>query len=133
MNDLTERAKTFYRVLLSDPETACREYVDPGFVLENHLPGHIPFGGRYEGHQGLMRYLGELVSAIEMGPLEFAEWVADDHAVVVHGQEGSLVLSTNRRYRMRFVHWLTFNDDGLVTSMREFNDTAEMAEAFDRD
>jgi len=33
---------------------------------------------------------------------------------------------------MRFVHWLTFDDAGRITAMREFNDTAALAEAFDR-
>ena len=57
--------------------------------------------------------------------------VADGNAVVARGSEGSLVHSTGRRYHMRFVHWLTFDDAGKIISMREFNDTAEMAKAFD--
>ena len=33
---------------------------------------------------------------------------------------------------MSFVHWLTFDDTGRIALMREFNDTAALAEAFDR-
>lgn len=65
-----------------------------------------------------------------MGPLEFEEWVIGDGVVAVRGREASNVRSTSRRYDMRFVHWLSIADDGKVTWMREFNDTAEMAAAF---
>jgi len=40
------------------------------------------------------------------------------------------VFATQKRYRMRFVHWLSFDDQGLITNMREYNDTAEMDKAF---
>jgi hypothetical protein len=31
------------------------------------------------------------------------------------------------------VHWLTFDDSGRISIMKEFNDTAEMAKAFDQE
>ena len=131
MSELIDRAKAFYRDILTDPQASAREYLADGFVLENHLPEHFPFGGCYQGVEGFLRYLTELTQAIEMGPLEMDEWVADGRSVVARGSEGSLVHSTGRRYHMRFVHWLTFDEDGKIVSMREFNDTAEMARAFD--
>ena len=133
MTELLEQAKAFYGLALSDPQRAANECLAEGFVLENYLPEHLPFGGRYDGPDGFLRYLGELAEAIDMGPLAMDEWVADAHTVAVRGEEASLVRSTGRRYRMRFVHWLTFNDAGRITHMREFNDTAEMGEAFDRE
>jgi len=57
-------------------------------------------------------------------------WLCDGNEVAVRGEEGSLVRATGKRYRMRFVHWLTVNDAGLISHMREFNDTAAMGEAF---
>ena len=100
------------------------------FVLENPLPDLIPFGGTYRGKSGLLQYLGEINEAIEMGPLEFDEWLADEKSVVARGREVSRVRSTGRSYNMRFVHWLSFDESGRVTAMLEYNDTAEMARAF---
>ena len=74
--------------------------------------------------------LEKLGAAIEMGPLDMQEWICDGNNVAVRGEEGSLVHATQKRYHMRFVHWLTVNDDGRITNMREFNDTAAMGEAF---
>ena len=67
-----------------------------------------------------------------MEPLEMEEWVTDSRTVVVRGVDNGLVRSSGRRYSMRFVHWLTFDDQGRIALMREFNDTAALADAFDR-
>ena len=132
MSDLIDRVKAFYAELSSDPVAACEEFLAGDFVLENFLPEQIPFGGRYEGAEGLLRYLGEIFAAIEMEPLEMDEWVADSRTVAVRGEDKGLVRSNGRKYRMRFVHWLTFDEKGRIAFMREFNDTAALAEAFDR-
>ncbi len=133
MSTLIDHAKGFYAMALSDPAQACATYLAPDFTLENPLPDTIPFGGVYHGAEGFVEYLTKIAAAIDMGPLHMEEWAADDHTVVVRGEEESLVRSTGRKYRMRFVHWLTFDGDGKVTAMREFNDTAEMGKAFDHE
>jgi ketosteroid isomerase-like protein len=131
MTDLLQTAKAFYGLVLTDPVAAGEQYLSEDFVLENYLPEHFPFGGRYEGREGTVRYLVEISDAIEMGPLIMDEWLCDDTSVVARGREASLVRSTGRKYDMLFVHWLSFDDAGRITHMREFNDTAEMAKAFD--
>ena len=133
MSDLVAKAKTFYKGALTNPVDVCEKFLSQDFILENYLPKHIPFGGRYEGVSGFLRYLGEISSAIDMGPLQMDEWVTGGNVVVVRGTEESLVKSSGRKYSMRFVHWLTFDASGRISNMREFNDTAEMAEAFNRE
>ncbi len=133
MSDLIDHAKGFYAMALSDPAQACAAYLAPGFTLENPLPDYIPFGGIYHGAEGFVEYLTKIGETIDMGPLQMAEWAAGDRTVVVRGEEESLVKSTGRKYRMRFVHWLTFDSGGKVIVMREFNDTAEMGKAFDHE
>lgn len=130
MTDALAIVKNFYGEVLTDPVSACDTYLADNFVLENYLPEHFPFGGRYEGRAGMLRYLEELGAAIEMGPLDMQEWIVDGNNVAVRGEEGSLVYATQKRYHMRFVHWLTVDAEGRITNMREFNDTAAMGEAF---
>ena len=127
---LIEKAKSFYGLALANPEAACDEHLADDFLLENYLPEIIPFGGRYSGREGFLQYLGELTRAIDMGPLHMEAWTAGENTVVTRGQERSLVKSTGRHYEMRFVHWLDFDGSGRITNMREYNDTAQMAEAF---
>lgn len=130
MSNFLDRAKGFYALALSDPQKACVEYIATNFVLQNPLPPSIPFGGTYHGAEGFVEYLMKLSQAIEMGPLEMDEWACDGCNVVVRGHEASKVHATGRNYSMRFVHWLTFDETGQLTSMLEYNDTAEMERAF---
>jgi ketosteroid isomerase-like protein len=132
MSELIDRVKAFYAEAPSDPAAACEKFLAPDFVLENFLPEHIPFGGRYEGTDGFLQYLGEMFGAIEIESLQMDEWVADSRTVAVRGEDHGLVRANGRKYRMRFVHWLSFDDAGRIAVMREFNDTAALAEAFDR-
>jgi ketosteroid isomerase-like protein len=127
---LIERAKTFYQLALSDLPRAIEECIAPEFVLENPLPGVIPFGGRYEGGDGLALYLQRIAEHIDMGPLDLQEWVEAGPNVIVCGFEKSVVRTTGRTYEMEFVHWLRFAPDGRLLHMREYNDTAAMAAAF---
>lgn len=131
MTTLIDRVKRMYELAFSDPARMAEECLAEDFVLENHLPKHFPFGGVYQGRDGFLRYLGEIAATMEMGPLEFEEWVVGEDSVVVRGEEKSLITGTGRTYHMRFVHWFTFDRDGRIRVMREFNDTAEMAKAFD--
>ena len=133
MSDLITKTKAFYGDVLINPVDVCEKFLSQDFVLENYLPEHFPFGGRYEGVSGFLRYLGEISSAIDMGPLQMDEWVTSGNVVVVRGSEESLVKSSGRKYSMRFVHWLTYDASGRISNMREFNDTAEMAEAFNHE
>jgi ketosteroid isomerase-like protein len=133
MSDLIAKAKTFYSEVMTTPAASCEKYLSADFVLENYLPEYFPFGGRYEGAAGFLQYLGEIAASIEMGPLEMDEWVSDGNVVVARGTEESLVKSTGRKYSMIFVHWLTFNEAGQITNMREYNDTAEMDKGFDHE
>jgi ketosteroid isomerase-like protein len=132
MSDLMAIARAFYAQAVTDPQAAAEAHLAPDFVLENPLPQFIPFGGRYHGREGFVAYLGEIFATIDMGPLEMQEWVVGDRTVAVRGEERSVVLATGRSYHMRFVHWLSFDENGRITAMREFNDTAEMGKAFDQ-
>lgn len=130
MSNMIATAKAFYSDVLTDPVAAAKLYLADDFLLENYLPDHIPFGGRYEGKAGLVQYLTELAQEIDMGPLDIHAFTGDGAEVVLRGAEKSLVKSTGESYSMNFVHWLSFNEAGKLTNMREYNDTAKMAEAF---
>ncbi len=126
-----ERAKIFYELLLSDFSAIQADYLAEKFSWENPLPENIPFGGIYEGADGLLQYLGAINEAIEMSPMHFTDIVANDHVVSLIGiEENTLVRSTGRRYTMPFVHVIRFDADGRVSHVREYNDTREMVVAF---
>lgn len=129
--DLGQRAVQFYEALVLDLPRAIQDFLAPDFVWENPLPEAIPFGGIYQGVEGLGRYLGELVSAIEMTPLHFTDVVASGPVVALIGVEtNTRVKRTGKHYTMPFVHVVRFDPAGKIAHIREYNDTSEMVAAF---
>lgn len=105
-------------------------FVDERAVLDNPLPEVIPFGGRYVGHEGFAAYAQAIPAAIEIQRFEIDEIFAEGERVTVLGRERSRVLATDKVYEMSWVHVFTVRD-GRVLEMREYNDTAAMAAAFE--
>jgi len=120
-----------FNALLTDPENAVPKYMDPGVVWENYLPDHVPFGGRYEGYEGIFKYLGELDATLEMGPIEFSEMVVDGFTLVCIGVEkDSKSKTTGKTYNMPFSWIMKFNSSGKLAYVREYNDTSAIAAAY---
>jgi len=103
--------------------------VDTEAVLENPLPGPIPFEGRFEGREGFAAYLQAIPAAIDIEQFEVDDILSEGDRVVVLGRETSRVLSTDKRYTMSWVHVLRVHD-GRIQHFREYNDTAAMLAAF---
>jgi len=100
------------------------------FVLTNPLPDPIPFGGRFHGAAGFLEYLERIFGALELEEFVVDEILSDGDRVVTVGRERSRVKSTGRRYAMEWVHVLGVAD-GRIRSLREYNDTAAMRDAFE--
>ena len=131
---LIECFTNFMETVLSTPALAFCDLTHPDVVWENYVPEHVPFGGKYEGIQELVRYLTELTASITMGPLEYHNFIVESekNTVVVIGEEKhSTSLTTGRTYNMPFVWVARFNDEGRLVYCREHNDTRELAAAFD--
>jgi len=126
-----ETVRAFYDLFVAGKaEEAAETYLEKDFVLTNPLPAPIPFGGRFVGAEGFLQYLGGILGAIEIEDFVIEEMLGDGDRVVVVGREKSLVKATGRRYEMEWVHVLHATD-GRIVSMREYNDTAAMRDAFE--
>lgn len=129
-----ESVETFYNLFATGRiEEALVNHVATDAILDNPLPESIPFGGRFEGRAGFGAYLADIAKHITIEAFEVDEILVANEGererVTVIGRETSLVPATGKRYAMEWVHILTL-DDGRIVSMREYNDTDAMAEAF---
>jgi ketosteroid isomerase-like protein len=119
--------------LMKSDFPAALQLVAEDVVWINQLPEHVPFGGEYRGHEGLIQYFGELSGSFEVGEyiddaFEFIE--AGDTLVMVGAEENARVLSTGKVFDLPFVWVVKFNDDGKICYLREHNDTAAIGDAF---
>ncbi len=119
--------------LLTDfPE--CLKMMADGFVWENFLPSHIPFGGRYEGASGLQKYLAQLSETWVIGELVFHDFIFDPETRILAAtgvEKNGKSVETGRACDMAFVWEFRFAQDGKLTYLREYNDTASIGGTFD--
>lgn len=124
-----DTVRTFYQHFATGKFEDAAAMLTSEFVLTNPLPEPISFGGRFEGSEGFLAYLGGISGTLEI--LEFAvdDVICDGDRAVVTGRERSRVVATDLVYTMEWVHVLELRD-GRVVSLREYNDTAAMHAAF---
>lgn len=127
----SETVRRFYDLFIAGKiDEAVTGCLAEDFVLLNPLPEPIPFGGRFEGAGGFLEYLDRIFAAIELEEFVADELLCDGDRVVVIGRERSRVKTTGRHYAMEWVHVLR-TSRGRIVSMREYNDTAAMRDAFE--
>jgi ketosteroid isomerase-like protein len=95
----------------------------------NGRPNDIPFAGQWQGHSEMadfFRTVGETCDVLEFGPNEVL--VLDDHVLSL-GHERVRVRQTGLEFESNWAHLFSFQD-GRIARLREYYDTAAMAEAF---
>ncbi|GJM42049.1 MAG: hypothetical protein DHS20C20_23310 [Ardenticatenaceae bacterium] len=95
----------------------------------NGRPEDIPFGGRWQGHAEMMEFfrtVGETCEVLAFGPNEVI--AMGDHVLSL-GREHVRVRATGREFETDWAHLFTVQG-GEVVRLREYYDTAVMAEAF---
>lgn len=127
MSDQAEQSNE--RVVKSFLFGADAEAFAPDGRLVNLLPEELPFGGVYEGPDGVRRYVEELQEHLRIESLKVDEWLCSGDRVVAIGHETSRFLANGQSYDMDWVH-VNIVRDGRIVEMREYNDTAAMLEAF---
>ena len=128
-----DAANRFMTLLLTD-FPASLGMLDQEFIWENHLPAHIPFGGRYVGAPGLQRYLEQLSAAWVIGELVFDDFIFDPETRTLAAtgvEKNGTAKPTGRTCDMAFIWEFRFAVDGKLTYLREYNDTAAIGGTFD--
>lgn len=126
---LIDIIKSFYSSFEAGDAEAAIGILSEDIVWENPMPETVPFGGRYEGRMEVAGYWGKLDETLNMGGMEIDQMIAQDDTVVVTGREKSLVKATDRTYDINWVHLFKVKS-GQVFYVREYNNTAEMQQAF---
>lgn len=95
------------------------------------VPDMVPFAGTYVGKAGVLRYLEDLKQSVCIDKLYVRYFLAQPNTVNVHLYEEGVIAATGKRFTMEIVHLWRLNDEGEISSFREYNDTFAMQAAFD--
>lgn len=95
----------------------------------NGRTSDIPFAGRWQGREQMMQFfqtVGETCEVLSFGPNEI---IPMGEHVLSLGHERVRVRATGRVFESDWAHLFTVKE-GTVVRLREFYDTAAVAEAF---
>ena len=95
----------------------------------NGRSSDVPFAGHYQGHAGMGQFfstVGPLAEIHAFGPTEVHTF--GDHVLTL-GHERVAVRTTGKVFETDWIHFFTLSD-GKIVRLREYYDTATMAEAF---
>ena len=97
--------------------------------LFNGRSSDVPFAGHYRGHAGMGQFFGTVAPLVDVhsfGPTEVHTF--GDHVLAL-GHERVGVRATGKIFETDWIHFYTLKD-GKIIRLREYYDTATMAEAF---
>ena len=102
---------------------ALLDLMDANVLWDVAGPTEMPWAGSFRGHAGLQEFFGTLDAELDIETFEPRTFVADGDKVVVLGFEKARSKHTGRTYEAHWAHAFTLSG-GVVTSFREFTDTA---------
>lgn len=103
----------------------CLTYLDPDVVIEQDAS--LPWGGRFEGHQGVVEFFSRLTATVDSRVTTAALYAASD-TVVQFGRTAGRVAATGAAFDVPQCHiWRIA--DGKAVSAEMIIDSGSMLEA----
>jgi uncharacterized protein len=89
----------------------------------------VPYAGEFTGHEGVKKFYETVLETTDVIMFIYEEFMAAGDKVIVLGHEHIKVKATGREWKSPWIHvfWIR---DGKCCKLREWYDTASMAEAF---
>jgi ketosteroid isomerase-like protein len=131
MNDNVDRVREI--MMLADEmrvDELVELFADDAVMELPFAPGKMP-----RSHVGkaaiadFQRFARDTFGEFSMS-VESIHETADPHVVIAEHRSDGVVAENGRPYRNHYVTFFTFNDDGLITSWREFYDAGVVVRAF---
>ncbi len=91
---------------------------------------NMPQTGKRQGKQQILEFMSLVGENSENLHFEPREFIAQGNKTVVLGDYSWRVKATGKEYTSDWVHVSTFNDDGKMTSFKEYLDTAAARDAY---
>jgi uncharacterized protein len=127
--DNLERIQGIYAAFGAGDVDAVLAALDPGIVWTNAGPADLDYFGARRGRDQVAEVFTILARDFaieEFVPLRF--FAAEDDVAVLLRLRATL-RPTGRAFEQELVHVWTIGDDGLVTRMRDIQDSAGLAQA----
>jgi ketosteroid isomerase-like protein len=119
----------FFAALDSGDDEAALELVTPDAIFEAQGPPSVPIYGRFEGHDGVRRFIATLRELFDTEGFEVRQSTQSNGLAFAYGYMQHRVRKTRRVFRSE---WALFCEvrDGHIRTYKMFEDTAALAAAY---
>jgi uncharacterized protein len=119
----------FFDCLSNQDLSGALEQVHDDTVFEAQGPSSVPIYGRFEGKDGVNRFLGILAEMFETEAFEIRQWSTTDEYVFAYGYMQHRVRKTGHVFKCEWALVCQLKD-GRITSYKMFEDTAALQAAY---
>lgn len=91
----------------------------------------IPYNGTYQGKDGVVRFITNIIANVDILDFQVSQIVADQNTVVVLGSEKQKIKSNNEVLEQKWVQVYTV-ENNLITRLDEFANTAFALKLFQK-
>jgi ketosteroid isomerase-like protein len=110
---------------------ALKQTLSEDTVWVYHGVKGIPYNGTYEGKEGVMRFITNIMGNVDILDFQVAKMVADQNTVVVLGSEKQKIKHNNEVLEQKWVQ-VYIVENNLITRLDEFANTAYALELFQK-
>lgn len=114
----------------SDMETLQKTLSDETIWVYHGTDG-IPYNGTYQGKEGVVKFITNIVSNVDILDFQVTKIVADKNTVVVLGSEKQRIKSNSEILEQKWVHVYTVEND-LIARLDEYANTAFSLQLFQK-
>jgi ketosteroid isomerase-like protein len=122
-----QKAERLYAALDADDIPAVLGLCADDVTIEYPVNGSLPYGGVWQGREGVARFLDIHDEAEEILRFDVMRMIGEGDTVVVLGEFAGRAKPDGREWFTRFVHQLTFADARLLRWEAFFDTAAAVA------
>jgi ketosteroid isomerase-like protein len=122
----------FFAALASGNEETALDLVTPDAVFEAQGPSSVPIYGRFEGCDGVRRFLATLREMFDTERFDVRASTQDDDVAFAYGYMQHRVRRTGRVFRSDWALYCEVRD-GHIRTYKMFEDTAALAATYSSD
>ena len=120
--------KFFSHVFKGDIQGAL-QFVHENAVFEAQGPSDVPIYGRYNGHEGVMKFLSILSGLFDTEDFKCFEWSDSENYVFGYGYMQHRVKKTGKLFKSEWAPVCKI-ENNLIISYKIFEDTAALQSAY---
>jgi uncharacterized protein len=119
----------FFAALGSGNEEGALELVTPDATFEAQGPPSVPIYGRFEGHEGVRRFIATLRELFDTERFDVRRSTQGDGLAFAYGYMQHRVRKTGRVFRSEWALYCEVRE-GRIHTYKMFEDTAGLAAAY---